>query len=308
MALGAVSVGVAGSAYAASRSNQLTRATYCDFGDNKGQYAVHGVNALLEYLREKNGIQITYLNSDIDPYIWPDEQPLINYDSRIDAGPAAGIGYNFIATVQHNGVLNPTFTASTIGDANAIHYAGIEYRYSTNNTFLLVPGIDYKVTRLSKIITDVTGSGVYTGDYPSLVGQTWYRSGSGTMYSVDANGKREREAGGYAYCIGGIMKITSASRNAKEGQVDVRNVVDDSGSVVINKNNWWQTQNIDERNPLPFVIQAGDSGSPTWIYDSATESYLYAGGMQSGEGTFFRKHAMPGSGLLPSWSISTRMS
>lgn len=287
MALGAVSVGVAGSAYAASRSDQLTRATYCDFGDNKGQYAVHGVNALLEYLREENGIQITYLNSDIDPYIWPDEQPLINYDSRIDAGPAGGIGYNFIATVQHNGVLNPTFTASTIGDANAIHYAGIEYRYSTNNTFLLVPGIDYKVTRLSKIITDVTGSGVYTGDYPSLVGQTWYRSGSGTMYSVDANGNREREAGGYAYCIGGIMKITSASRNAKEGQVDVRNVVDDSGSVVINKNNWWQTQNIDERNPLPFVIQAGDSGSPTWIYDSATGSYLYAGGMQSGEGTFF---------------------
>ena len=287
MALGAVTVGVAGSAYAASRSDQLTRATYCDFGDNKGQYAVHGVNALLEYLRKENGIQITYLNGDIDPYIWPDEQPLINYDSRIDAGPAAGIGYNFIATVQHNGVLNPTFTASTIGDANAIHYAGIEYRYSTNNTFLLVPGIDYKVTRLSKIITDVTGSGVYTGDYPSLVGQTWYRSGSGTMYSVDANGNREREAGGYAYCIGGIMKITSASRNAKEGQVDVRNVVDDSGSVVINKNNWWQTQNIDERNPLPFVIQAGDSGSPTWIYDSDTESYLYAGGMQSGEGTFF---------------------
>ena len=287
IALTAVSAAVATSAHAASRSDQLTRATYCDFGDNKGQYAVHGVNALLEHLRKENGIRITYLNSEISPYIWPENQPLINYDSRIDAGPAGGIGYNFIATVQHNGVLNPTFTASTIGDANAIHYAGIEYRYSTNNTFLLVPGIDYKVTRLSKIITDVTGSGVYTGDYPSLKGQTWYRSGSGTMYSVDENGNREREAGGYAYCIGGIMEITSASRNAKEGQVDVRGVVDDSGSVVINKNNWWRPQNINEKNPLPFVIQAGDSGSPTWIYDSSTGSYLYAGGMQSGEGTFF---------------------
>ena len=287
LALSAVSVGVSTSAYAASRSDQLTRATYCDFGDNKGQYAVHGVNDLLQHLRDTQGIRLTYLTEGKADYVWDSNQPLINYDSRVDAGAAAGIGYNFIATVQHNGVANPTFTASTIGDDKAIHYAGIEYRSSENNTFLLVPGIDYKVTRLSKIITDVTGSGVYTGDYNSLIGKTWYRSGSGTMYKVSPEKATERESGAYAYCIGGIMQITSAGLNAKEGQVDVRGLVDDSGSVVINKNNWWKLENINDANPLPFVIQAGDSGSPTWIYDSESGSYLYAGAMQSGEGVFF---------------------
>lgn len=110
-------------AMASSMSSYVSQAVYADFGDNAGLYSVHGVNELLQELRaEEEGIFIYYnADSNIPKYniLQYKDQPLISFESRMDSGPAAAVSYNILATVEHNGVQNPTFTATKIGDSNA---------------------------------------------------------------------------------------------------------------------------------------------------------------------------------------------
>ena len=119
-------VAAAQPATASSMSTYVSQAVYADFGDNAGLYSVHGVNDLLKALRaEEKGVFIYYSEgSNIPKYniLQYEDQPLISFESRMDSGPGAAVSYNFLATVEHNGVQNPTFTATKIGDSNAIHY------------------------------------------------------------------------------------------------------------------------------------------------------------------------------------------
>lgn len=289
-------------AMASSMSSYVSQAVYADFGDNAGLYSVHGVNDLLTFLRGEEGGTFIYYSEDtgISAYniLQSPDQPLISFESRQDSGPAAAVSYNILATVEHNGVQNPTFTATKIGDSNAIHYYGIEYRKSGStaekapfaemNTFRLVPQTDFKITRLSKIVTDVSTYDFNTNPASSYKGEMWYRSGSGSMYHTGEDGQNVRWGGAYSYNVGGLMTISDSSDYANYGTIpDYRGIMDTSGSVLTTYP-WWKIDQIagtDRLQPLPFAIQAGDSGSPTWIYDQATKTYLYSGAMQSANGS-----------------------
>lgn len=289
-------------AMASSMSTYVSQAVYADFGDNAGLYSVHGVNDLLKALRaEEKGVFIYYSEgSNIPKYniLQYDDQPLISFESRMDSGPAAAVSYNFLATVEHNGVQNPTFTGTKIGDSNAIHYYGIEYRKSGStaekapfeemNIFRLVPQTDFKITRLSKIVTDVSTYDFNTNHASTYKGEMWYRSGSGSMYHTGEDGQNVRWGGAYSYNVGGLMTISDSSDYANYGTIpDYRGIMDTSGSVLTTYR-WWLQADIagtDRLQPLPFAIQSGDSGSPTWIYDQATQTYLYSGAMQSANGS-----------------------
>ncbi len=289
-------------AMASSMSSYVSQAVYADFGDNAGLYSVHGVNDLLQELRaEEEGIFIYYnADSNIPKYniLQYDDQPLISFESRMDSGPGAAVSYNILATVEHNGVLNPTFTATKIGDSNAIHYYGIEYRksgstaekaaFNEKNTFRLVPQTDFKITRLSKIVTDVSTYDFNTNRASSYQGEMWYRSGSGSMYHTGEDGQNVRWGGAYSYNVGGLMTISDSSDYANYGTIpDYRGIMDTSGSVLTTYR-WWLPSDIAgtiRQQPLPFAIQAGDSGSPTWLYDPETKTYLYSGAMQSANGS-----------------------
>lgn len=248
--------------------------TYTDFGQNMGRYSVGNTNALLDYIN-RDGVKITYTGGQAD---YTMEHGMIDFSSQCDGGYGAAIGYNFYTTVQHNGVHNNTYTANYLGNNYAIHYQGIEYRSSSS--FLITTNNDYKVTRQSKLITDVTGSTVYgsvTGDYSgltdgSLKGQILYRSGSGTMGKYDTNGNGTGLCGAYSYSIGAMQEITGIGiTNSTNGAISVHNNMNTSSA------------GVNDRSPLPYAARSGDSGSPAWVWNEDTGQYEYIAALQSGD-------------------------
>ena len=289
-------------AFAAVMHSDVAIQTYTDFGQNMGRYTTSS-NALLNYIRERDGgVRIDYTGGQ-DGYVL--EHGLIDFESTGDNGALGAIGYNFIATVRHNGVQNPTFSGRVIGDSNAIRYATIEYRYDinqSNNVFSLSPTNDYKIARTSKLITDVTGSTVYSrpDDAAALSGQLLYRAGSGTQELANHQGQVSGLSGAYNYIIGGIAKIDNANNNTTNPK-DWRGNTDDSFSVKWTLNDW-SSAGINEKAPLPTVIRSGDSGSPGWIWNDETGQYEYLAAGQSGGGFFSQSRS------ATEWTIETMAS
>lgn len=256
--------------------------TYTDFGSNMGRYSVYQVNDLLKHLN-KDGVSIMFQQGEKD-YTLP--HGMISYESAVDGGPFTAIGYNVTATVQHNGVPNPAFTGRFIGNDNAIHYAGIEYRSCTDNAFLLTPSIDYKITRSSKLFTDITPTSVYDTaahlrNGESVKGMLQYRMGGGYMQQADPDGNTQWLREAYVYVVGGIVVNTGFSYETgfdyvtETGTVtDGRGTVDDSYTIRITGVNGFGPGTAGtETHPLPFVTQGGDSGSPVWVWDTFSKSY-----------------------------------
>lgn len=257
--------------------------TYTDFGQNMGRYAVGNTNALLNYLN-KEGVKITYTGGQVD---YTMAHGMIDFSSQCDGGYGTAVGYNFYTTVQHNGVHNNTYTGNYIGANYAIHYQGIEYRVSENNAFIHTTGNDYKITRQSKLITDVTGSTVYGsvhGDYSgltdgSLVGSTLYRAGSGTMGVYDTNGNPTGLCDAYSYIIGAMQEITGINvTNSANGALSVHNSMNPSSA------------GITDTSPLPYAARAGDSGSPSWVWNEDTQQYEYLAALQSGDVVYYSQY------------------
>lgn len=266
----------------------VSYATYTDFGQNMGRYkAQDTANSLLKYIREQDGgVRLTYLGGQPD-YVLKHE--MIDYSSQHDQGTHVALGCNWLATVEHNHsrfMSGATFTGNYIGSGNAIHYTGIEYTNSAGNVFMHKPSNDYKITRLSKLVTDVTGSTVYgsiTGDYSAiterkLVGQLLYRAGAGAQFIRDYNGVKTKVCGGYAYITGGIQVIN-----------EVKNIKPEDGtfSIFTGLANPGPS-GISDSAPLPFFGQQGDSGSPTWVWNDATGQYEYLNAVQSGGNNFLQ--------------------
>lgn len=278
---------------AAIMHQDVSLITYTDFGQNCGRYSVGNVNALLNYIREQDGGVKIYYKDDSHP-AYTMEHGMIDFSSAIDGGYGALIGYNFYATVQHNGVWTGTVTGNTLGGGKALTYVGVEYRSSSR--FLLHASLDYKITRLSRLTTDVTPSIVYgqtNRDWSALSnwglsGQLLYRVGSGTMGVAAYDGSTNIYCGAYAYVTGGLIANRGIGINdASQGAYTV--------SYSFNAS----PRGINAQNPLTFRTQAGDSGSPLWIWNTATNQYEYLAAHQArgGDNSYARGAAQ--------WTVNT---
>lgn len=282
LAVSVVSMTVASTVQAAIMHPSVSLQTYTDFGSNMGRYTIYQQNELLQHLNSK-GVFISYTQGQENYRL---QHGMISYESMVDGGPFTAISYNATATVQHNGVTNPVFTGRFIGSDQAIHYAGIEYRSCENNTFLLTPQIDYKVTRISKVITDITPSALYDARAHKLAGEDindmlQYRAGGGYMQQADETGKTTWLAGAYAYVVGGIVDNWSFGYSSGYDYEtntpairDGRGMPDDSYTLSIKGVIDFTRETAGTAShPLPFVTQGGDSGSPVWVWDTYSESY-----------------------------------
>ncbi len=251
-------------AESAALHSDVTMATYTDFGQNKGRYVVANRNALLQHLADTGGVQINYTSGQ-DAYTLP--HGMVDFTGIAANGASTAIGYNYVATVRHNGVQAPTFSGNDLAAGQSICYYGIEYRYASD--FRLTPNADYKITRLSKLVTDVAGAAIYSGNTGSaLVGQTIYRAGAGRMFRENEQGELEKVASEHTYITGGIDRIESLN-----GDFPIAS----DGSHSFCSNFKWESDSPDSAGPLPFYVQDGDSGSPVYIWNSENGRYEYLG-------------------------------
>ena len=116
---------------AAVMHSDVSRNTYVDFASNSGRYAVGATNALLDYIRQRDGgVQIEYTSTSgkIDtPYTM--QNGMVSFDSVSDIGSSTAISYNYVVTAAPQmSVPYPTFTANEwgIGTNRSIKYMGIE--------------------------------------------------------------------------------------------------------------------------------------------------------------------------------------
>ncbi len=258
--------------------------TYTDFAQNRGRYQSGNLSALLGHLN-RNGVEIRYEGGQESYPI--DYMP--SFSSQTDEGFAAGIGVNFIASVQHVGTdPTTTFSARNVGNSNAVVYTGIEYadngyRISGNgmeytsqmdSDFQWIPKsanghADYKITRLNKIVTDVTLSTVYTGWVSA--GTPLYRSASGQHYVVDHSGAiTSLCANKYQYNVGGI--VTSGSVTDNVSGTDASKI---SYTINYSPNGIGWSWNDYSKANLPSNCAGGDSGSPVWVQNVVNNKVVY---------------------------------
>ena len=228
--------------------------TYTDFGQNMGRYVVGDkVNALLQHIRtEAGGAEIEY--RDGTTYVMTNG--MIDFSSAGDAGhPGSLTDYGKIVTVKHNGELSPMFSSET-----GIRYRAIEFRYGSN--FLNAsPIFDFKVSRLSKIVTDVEASPTYSGP-KNLAGQQLFHTGSGWQCYLTEDGW-QRVCGPYQYNSGGVDKVYSVpAYYGNENQLFIQ---------------YYMSESAGSAAPLPYLGQTGDSGSSFWVWNNSTRQYEYAG-------------------------------
>lgn len=274
-----------GTAWAGTMHSDATVQTYADFGQNRGRYVVGDkVNALLDHIRTHvdKGIAIPYTDRET-PYIISNEQGMINFSGTADAGYAAMIGPTYMATVLHNGSLNGSFSERTIGSGHALNYEAIDIRNS--DVFRLAPDnwgggqYDYMLQRQSKVVTDVTWNPLTTmssEQIGNLGGSLLYHSGSGTKYMWNDEKKDATHlTGAYGYIIGSINTISSGQLHSGATAEDGTNF-----SLHINPD-LYSGSGANEKYPLPLGAKPGDSGSPTFIYNSATGQYEYIAAVQS---------------------------
>lgn len=200
--------------HAAVMHSDVSRSTYVDFASNSGRYAVGTTNALLEYIRQRDGgVQIEYTSTSgksETPYTM--QHGMLSFDSVSDIGSSTAISYNYVVTAAHQmSVPYPTFTANDwgIGSHRSIKYMGIEEGTTFIHQIFAGNGAteqDYKISRLSKLITDVEPAALYTGDIgkelkpnEALV----YRVGGGTQVTWDEDGKETEVNYGGLFTVGG---------------------------------------------------------------------------------------------------------
>ena len=237
--------------YASMMYSDSSLVTYTDFGQNMGRYvAGDKVNELLAHIRSEQGTLIETKDGN-DRAL---EHGIIDFGSSGDAGsPSALISVNSIATVEHNSALSPTYSVANI------HYTGIEYR-DTDNLQHKSGSFDFKITRLSKVVTDEVATPVYQGSKDSLNNVVLFHTGSGTqryLYADSWEGPWTQISGAYSYETGGVGTGSKAGMYP-DGYIFVQ-------------------YQMKPDQILPYIGQAGDSGSAYWIWNDSTQRYEYIG-------------------------------
>ena len=266
---------------AAIMNSDVSLITYADYGQNLGRYKTDATaNALLSYIRERDGgVVLTYIGGQSD-YLLPHEMP--NFTGTTNDGAFMSLGYNATVSVQHNGVTSGGFTGGYLESNQQVLYQGIEYRIDNSETFLHSPnggydnrsngGFDHKVTRMSKVITDVETATLFSGTSDEMrkyaMGKLVYHAGAGSMGMYDTTtGTISGLAGAYSYIIGGIDTVDGVNSGGKDGV----------GDIIHTQFEMEGYYSISSSQPMPFAGQGGDSGSPIFIYNENTQQYEYVG-------------------------------
>ena len=253
--------------------SDVSRQTYVDFATNSGRYTVGTTNAMLDYIRQRDGgVSLSYTDtSAMQSYTLEHGMP--DFDAVSDIGSSTAIGYNYVVTVAHQSAAPmPTFTANDwgIGTDRSIKYRGIEEE-SANSQFVhtLYGGKqDYKISRLSKLVTDVAPAAVYSGDITkNLTNALVYRVGGGTQAVWDTTGKQSEVNIAGMYTVGGIGQLSGVTDYATAGN--------DFVLIDIKSADKTTSGGATAATPLPFGTQGADSGSPYFVWDSESESFQF---------------------------------
>ena len=255
-----------------------TYATYSDFGQNRGRYATgRAENALLQYIRQKEGgIGIEYTDGTQTYYI-SNEQGMIDFSGVHDQGHSGLVSVNTLATVLHNGSLNASFTEDDLGAGYAQNYSVLDIRGSDKFRLGAPAGsdtYDYMLQRQTRIVTDAVAAPVTTVDVTGLTGQHMYHAGAGIMGVYNETTQSYVSlAGPYNYVVGDIVLINGATQHAGGTNTSIFKDVGYGNGI-----------GASLENPLPNATRGGDSGSPVYIYNQATGQYEYVAAHQSGNG------------------------
>ncbi len=251
-------------AEAAVRHTDVSLNTYVDFANNNGRYVTGVTNAMLDYIRQRDGgVRICYTGEQAD-YTLPHE--MISFESVSDFGNMTLVGYNYAVTVAHNASqMSPTFTRNDygIGIANSQKYLAVE-EYETGGSFTgnFVHSIynsqinDYKLSRLTKLVTDATPVQMAGGVGSDYKGQLVYRVGGGNQMLRDENGDADVSSQD-AYLVGGVAGITGWSASSDS---NIRH------ATVTGTTSWKNGEGAGDGTPLPFGSLPGDSGSPYFVW------------------------------------------
>ncbi len=277
---------------AAVMHSDVSRNTYIDFASNTGRFAVDTTSAMLDYIRERDlGVKLSYTDTaSMTDYKL--EHGMISFDAVSDIGSTTAIGYNYVVTVAHQqSAPMPTFTSNDwgIGETRSIKYRGIQegslFIHQINGSHR-----DYKINRLSKLITDVNPVTVYSGDITkNLVGQLVYRVGGGDQAVWSTTGEQTPVNSGGLYTAGGIGKLEKVDDFAQAG--------DDFKQLVITTADKKSSGGATLSTPLPFGTQGSDSGSPYFVWDAESQSYQ----LLAAHIGYFNDTSKP-AGAAPEWT------
>ena len=257
--------------------------TYRDFAENRG---IFDVNARDIAIYDKNGKYVGTIPK------------MMNFDGLADAhtGEAALVGGpGFIATVAHD-YNNQTITftkrfGATQGTPFYDSYRSVVIKNGwgsqSNNTY------DYRVQRLSKIVTEAEYAPYLTDpEYlDNMKGRLVLRAGSGTQSIATGNGQQTKISGGYSYLTGGTVVFEGQGRMpGKENQ----NPADAKTYPAYSF--WYNFRKPSESNPLPSGVLAGDSGSPSYVYNENSGRWEWVGAGQSGGGSGYGAFSQMRSG------------
>ena len=250
---------------AAVRHTDVSTMTYVDFATNSGRYTTGTTNALLDYIRQRDGgVKIEY-TSGAEAQLLPHGMP--GFDSVVDLGNGTLVNHNYVVTVKHNATLNPTFGVNKygVGVQNAIIYKGIE-EDGTQKTFVLeAPQADYKLVRLSKLVTDAESAALYRPEYidgkTNMLNHLVYRVGGGEHWLKDYQGNHTVISSGGGYCIGGVGTVTYWEDKTAAGAAE-----DYKYAYVKGKESWGQN-GFSAETPLPFGSVGGRFRQPLFCVE-----------------------------------------
>ncbi len=192
---------------------------------------------------------------------------------------------SFQLTVEHNGIMsNNTFSARYVGDY-AQKYSGVGIRgvnsFSSGSSNPYIPTMaDYRVERVSRLVTDATSSAFCTEmmtlyvDIPND-GAQFFRVGGGTSEVYDAAGNKTLLTEGAYGLTAGIATLTKNS---------IKTLDFETGETVYSYQfTISPTADCSSTAPLPTVSHEGDSGSPVYIYNEGTEQFEIVGVLREGD-------------------------